>query len=132
MPCARRYAVANGHSGEDLAWLFKSRTTPGVYSAASGGAWQTIAKALPDRTTQQVWACGTRIMHPNNYKVRSCAHRVLAVSPPATTSGRVLCVVPDQPNLNHHDSGFAASSAILHALQSFSMRVHIMHVQYGT
>lgn len=49
-----RYAAAHGHSQDDLSWLFKSRTTPGVYSAASGGAWQQIAKALPDRTTQQV------------------------------------------------------------------------------
>ncbi len=64
-----RYAVGHGHDPEDLGWLFKSRTTPGVYSAATGGAWQTIAQALPDRTTQQVWACGTRILHPNNYKV---------------------------------------------------------------
>jgi hypothetical protein len=40
-----------------MKWLFKSRTTPGVYTAASGGAWQQIAKALPDRTTQQVVKC---------------------------------------------------------------------------
>lgn len=40
-----------------MQWLFKSRTTPGVYTAASGGAWQQIAKALPDRTTQQVSYC---------------------------------------------------------------------------
>lgn len=53
----RRYAAAHGHSQEDMTWLFKSRTTPGVYSAASGGAWQQIAKALPDRTTQQVCMC---------------------------------------------------------------------------
>lgn len=48
-----RYAAAHAQSQDDLTWLFKSRTTPGVYSAASGGAWQQIAKALPDRTTQQ-------------------------------------------------------------------------------
>jgi hypothetical protein len=61
-----------------MTWLFKSRTTPGVYTAASGGAWQQIAKALPDRTTQQVSYCmamspGTRTLTLPGEASKCCA-----------------------------------------------------------
>lgn len=56
-----------------MQWLFKSRTTPGVYTAASGGAWQQIAKALPDRTTQQVSCCWTPPQPPRCLPLQSRA-----------------------------------------------------------
>lgn len=72
--CSRlcRYAVEHGHSQTDLAWLFGTRKGQGKGSNALSkhrGAWQTIAEALPQRNPSSVWSAGTRMLHPDHYKV---------------------------------------------------------------
>jgi hypothetical protein len=65
----QRYAAAQGLSVTDLGWLFATRKEAGRYRRDHPGAWQAIADSLPHRTTQAVWACGTRMLHPDNYQV---------------------------------------------------------------
>lgn len=63
---AKGFARAKGLSMEDLSWLFETRT--GASKALSRGAWNAIAAALPERTAKSVYAAGTRLLHPGNYK----------------------------------------------------------------
>ncbi|KAK9817342.1 hypothetical protein WJX74_005162 [Apatococcus lobatus] len=60
------YAEEHGLDQENLHWLFCTKST-GMKGKQSG-PWQVISKALPHRTTASVWACGTRMLHVNNYK----------------------------------------------------------------
>ncbi len=66
----QQYAEVNGFDQENLEWLFATRTT-GRRNKLDG-PWQVISRALPHRTMKSVWACGTRMLHPNNYKVSLC------------------------------------------------------------
>lgn len=63
---AKGFARSKGLSIEDLSWLFETRT--GASRGLSRGAWNAIAAALPQRTAKSVYAAGTRLLHPGNYK----------------------------------------------------------------
>ncbi len=67
---AAEYAKEKGLSEDNFDWLFNTRTTE--QRELTSGAWKAIANnALPQRSVRSVWACGTRILHPNHYKVSS-------------------------------------------------------------
>ncbi len=68
-----RFATEHGFSTDDLSWLFKTGAPGTADKKRALGAWKAIASALPHRTASSVWSAGTRILHPDNYKVRTVA-----------------------------------------------------------
>ena len=63
---AKGFARSKGLSTEDMSWLFETRT--GASKNLSRGAWNAVAAALPERTAKSVYAAGTRLLHPGNYR----------------------------------------------------------------
>ncbi len=66
---ATRYAAEHLLPADDLGWLFKTCAAGGADKQRALGAWKAIASALPQRTASSVWSAGTRLLHPDNYKV---------------------------------------------------------------
>lgn len=66
---AVNYAQERGLSDTDFGWLYETRRGP--QRKLTIGAWKVIAESLPNRSIAAVWRTGTRILHPDNRKVRT-------------------------------------------------------------